>query len=82
MLIEQISSSVMCPMWSVTLDCPAERALSDEDLARIVENFQGVRIDRENKRFKLRGRNFGPAIDGTYAVERNGDKIEISIRLR
>jgi hypothetical protein len=44
----------------LTLQNDAERALTNDQLMRLVDNHQGITFDRETDSYSLNGDDFGP----------------------
>lgn len=79
MQIKQMLSTMQSQEWLITLDCDAERGLTDDEIGRIAENCVGTIWNHKRRRYALKGRDFGPAVKGKVEVKRNGDRIEVMI---
>ena len=66
----------------ITLQTDAERALSDYDLYRIVDNMQGVRyVDNgsSERQYELTGEGFGPDRWFSALAQRDGDTALVTV---
>lgn len=81
MQIQHLPAPAESPAWIITLDCGAERELTDECLVRLLENCQGTTWDDVAQRYALNGMDFGPEVLGVSKVKRDGDTVRVTLRL-
>jgi hypothetical protein len=58
--IKQLVRGVTYKSSLLTLETDAERALSNDDLMRIVDNAEGIKYDPKADSYALTGGSFGP----------------------
>ena len=76
MQIDHLPSRDGATVSVLTLDNKRERALTDDELARVVANHAGVRWDPRGSRYRVNGRRYGPRVaDAT--VKRIGTYVAI-----
>lgn len=76
MQIEHVPSMESAPHFVVTLEGEQERALTNDQLARMAANCAGVEWDYEAGQYRLDGRPFGAPVEHA-TVTRSGDRVAI-----
>lgn len=62
----------------VTLQTPAERGLSDDELIRLCDNAAGITYNKTTGSYDLTGNDFGPHSLGGRC-ERWGDQVQVAV---
>lgn len=79
MRIEHIASLYAKRKRLVTLESPAERALSDEQLLLICDNRLGISYNKSTGSYDLTGSDLGSPKHFGGVVARHGDLVDVTV---